>query len=66
MKSVFLLLLATALFVGAIWFFHLCGELLSSKDYLAGTLHIFVGLATVRGGVEVARLSVVLHLRGRS
>jgi|GEM_PF-1326422 len=66
MKSTLLLLLATALFVGSVWFFHLCGELLSSKDYLAGTLHIFVGLATIRGGVELARLAVVLHLRSRS
>ena len=65
MKSSFLLVLATSLFLVAVWFFGLSGEFLTSKDYLAGVLHVFVGLATVRGGVELARLAVVLHLRSR-
>ncbi len=59
MRSTILLLLATALFVGCVWFFAECGALFAAKDYLAGLLHVFVGFALVRAGVELARLSVL-------
>ncbi len=64
MKSTVLLLLSAALFVACIWFFAECGELFSAKDYLAGLLHMFVGFALVRAGVELARLSVLGRQRG--
>lgn len=63
MRSLFLLLLATLMLVGSLWFFHRSGELLASRDYLAGLIHIFVGFATVRAGVELARLSVSIQSR---
>lgn len=65
MRSTLLLLLAAVLLGFSVWFFHQSGSLLSERDYLAGLLHIFVGFATIRGGVELARLSVVAHVRSR-
>lgn len=63
MKSVFLLLLAAALLAASVFFFYQSGELLTAREYLAGLLHIFVGFATIRAGSELARLSVVMHVR---
>ncbi len=63
MKGFVLLLLAAFLAVAAVFFFHRSGELLAGKDYLAGLLHIFVGLATIRHAVELARLAVLPKLR---
>ncbi len=65
MKSAFLLLLAALLLACSVWFFYQSGGMLSSRDYLAGLLQIFVGFATIKGGVELARLAVVAHVRSR-
>ncbi|MGM0577036.1 MAG: hypothetical protein ACQEXJ_15025 [Myxococcota bacterium] len=63
MKSFLLWLVAVALFAAAVWSFHTSSGFLSERDYLAGLLHVLVGLATLRGGVEVSRLAVVVALR---
>ena len=63
MKSAFLLLLAAILLGWSVWFFYQSGDLLSTRDYLAGLLHVFVGFATVRAGVELARLAIISHSR---
>ena len=63
MKTVVLLLLAAALVIASIVFFHRCGEFLGNQDYLAGIVHIFVGSATIRFGVELARLAVLTRMR---
>ena len=63
MKSALLLLMAALLLGFSIWFFHQSAELLASRDYLAGAVHIFVGFATIKTGVQLARLSVVVHSR---
>ena len=63
LKGVLLLLLAAGLLAVSVWFFFRTGTLLSDSDYLAGIIHIFVGFATIRAGVELARLAVVAHFR---
>jgi len=65
MKSAFLMLLALALLGASLFFFYRSSGLLMSNDYLAGLLHLFVGFATIRGGVDLCRFAVVLHLRSR-
>ncbi len=65
MKTGLLMFLATALIVAALWFFQVSGTLLSGRQYLAGLLHILVGVSATRAGVELARRAVALHVRGR-
>jgi hypothetical protein len=65
MKSAFLLLLALTMLGASLFFFYRSSALLVSNDYLAGLLHIFVGFATIRAGVELCRFAVVLHSRSR-
>lgn len=52
-------LVALVLFAAALWFFHGGSQFLVDADYLGGLLHILMGLATIRAGVEMARLAVV-------
>ena len=60
----FLLWLTVLLLFGAgLWFFYESSEFLLDHDYLAGLVHVVVGLAVVRSAVEVARLAIVLELR---
>lgn len=59
MKAVLLLVLAAALFAACIFFYYRSGELLTAKDYLAGVLHLVVGLSLTRAAVELARLAVL-------
>ena len=54
-----------ALFVSGLWFFHESSQFLMDQDYLAGLLHVLVGLAIFRAGVDVARMGVVMHLRSQ-
>jgi hypothetical protein len=49
----------------SLFFFYRSSALLMGTDYLAGLLHIFVGFATIRAGVELCRFAVVLHSRSR-
>ena len=64
MKNAVLLVLATALFAACVWFFAVSGDLFAKKDYLAGILHVVVGLSLVRAGVELSRLAVIGRQRG--
>lgn len=59
MKFALLLVLATALFAASIYFFLRSGDLLVSKDYLGGALHVLSGLALSKSGLELARLAVL-------
>lgn len=63
MKGLSLLLIAVLLLAAGVWFFHLCGSFLVDRDYLAGLVHVFVGAITLRAGVQLARLAVVIRLR---
>ncbi len=60
MKGLLFIMVSLALLVASIFFFHQSGTLLTERNYLAGLLHIFVGFATIRGGIEFARLAVVM------
>jgi hypothetical protein len=62
-KGVIYLLAAIALLAVSVWLFYQCGSLLALRDYFAGVLHLFGGFATVKAGVELARLAAVLELR---
>ncbi len=64
MKAFFFISLATVLVAVSIFFFWQSGGLLGERNYLAGLLHVFVGFATIRGGIEFGRLAVVTE--GRS
>lgn len=64
MKSAFLLLLATALFAAGLWVFARSSDHFAAKDYLAGILQVVAGLALVRAGVDLSRLSVFGRPRG--
>ncbi len=63
MKSFLLWLTALGLFSASLWFFHSSSRFLSDRDYLAGLLHVLVGFACLRSGVEIVRLAVVIRLR---
>lgn len=63
MKGFWLIFVALVLVGAAVWFFHVSGTFLADRDYLAGLLHILVGATTLRAGVQVARLAVVVSLR---
>ena len=65
MKSALLVLLALIMLAASLFFFYRSSGLLVSRDYLAGLLHLFVGFATIKAGVEFCRFAVVLHLRSR-
>lgn len=65
MKSTLFWLTSLALLAAALWLFHTSSRFLLDRDYLAGLLHVLVGLAVLRAGVEMARLGVVLKLRSR-
>lgn len=65
MKQFFLWLIVVALLSSGVFFFHRSGGFLAERDYLAGLIHVLAGLATLRAGVEVARLAVILRLRAQ-
>jgi hypothetical protein len=65
MKSLFYILIALCLLGTSVFFFHQSTQLLLDQSYLGGLLHIFVGFATIRAGVEFARLAVVLDVESR-
>jgi hypothetical protein len=60
MKSalrVILLVVAVALLGASVFFFFRTGERIVDKDYLGGLLEVVAGLALVRAGVELVRLT---------
>lgn len=63
MKFALFILLGTALFVAAVYFFFRSGELLTAKDYLGGALHVISGLALSKAAVELSRLAVLTRAR---
>ncbi len=65
MKQILLWLIVVALFASGVALFHRSGGFLADRDYLAGLIHVFAGLATLRAGVEIARLAVILRLRAQ-
>lgn len=65
MKSALLILVSLILLAGALWAFFQSSGLLVEREYLAGLLHIFVGFATLKAGVEFCRFAIILHLRSR-
>ena len=62
MKDALIWTLVVVMLGAGLWFFHVSGAFLSDGDYLAGLLHIFVGLASVKAGVELARLAIVSRI----
>jgi len=59
MKATFLLALAAALFVACVFFYYRAGDLITGKDYIAGVLHLLVGLSLTKAAVELARLAIL-------
>jgi len=57
--------MAFVLMTAGLWFFYLSSEFLRDGAYLGGILHVFVGLATTRSSVELARLAVALRMEGQ-
>lgn len=47
------------LFAGSLLFFVECVEYLSRRDYVAALLLLFIGLAVISVGKEMARLALV-------
>ena len=54
-------ILSLMLIAGSLFFFFRCTLFLTDKDYLAATLTLFIGIAVVRVGVELARLAVIVR-----
>ena len=66
MKVALLLVLATALFTACVYFYYRSGELVTEKDYIAGALHLIVGLSLTKAAVELARLAILAEPRATS
>ena len=65
MKRALIWTMAFVLMIAGLWFFYLSSEFLRDSAYLGGILHVFVGLATPRSSVELARLAVALRMEGQ-
>ena len=65
MKFALVWLGVVALFCSGLWFFYESSQFLMDQDYLSGLLHVLVGLAIFRAGVDIARMGVVMHLRSQ-
>jgi hypothetical protein len=59
MRSWFFELTAALLLAGSLYFFYRCMVSLSDRDYVGSILLMFVGLAVLRVGADLARLSLV-------
>ena len=59
MRRYFFELLALMLLLGSLVFFHECINYLEQRDYVAALVLMFVGLAVIRAGSELARLAMV-------
>ncbi len=56
-------MLCALLLCAGVFFFHRSARFLVDQDYLGGLLYIFVGLSSIRYGVEMARLAVLTRFR---
>ena len=59
MKATLLIVLAAALFCACVFFYYRAGDLITAKDYIAGVLHLIVGLSLTKAAVELARLAIL-------
>ncbi len=59
MRKYFFESLALLLIVGSLGFFFECVHYLGKRDYVAAILLLFVGLAVIHVGAELARLALV-------
>ena len=66
MKSAILLVLAAVLVAACVFFAYRASDLLSTKEYVGGLVHAFVGLALAKGAIELARIAVLARPRGAS
>lgn len=63
MKGLHLDLLGALLVLASLWFFHHAVQSLGAKDYIAALIEIFVGLAVIRGGIELQKLATIRRER---
>lgn len=63
MRSLHLDILGAILLLSSLWFFHSAVLSLSGKDYIAALIEIFVGLAVIRGGIELEKLATIRRER---
>lgn len=61
-KRILLEGLGTILVLCSLYFFYVSVRFLTEKDYVAGVLEIFVGLAVIRAGIELQKLAVVVQV----
>lgn len=59
MRRYFFELLSTLLFGGSILFFYECIRFLGRRDYVAALMLLFIGVAVLRVGAEIARLALL-------
>jgi uncharacterized membrane protein YqgA involved in biofilm formation len=59
LRSALFFVFSTLVLVAAVYFFFRTGQLITTRDYVGGLLHLVAGLALTRAAVELARLSVL-------
>ena len=59
MRRYFFEILTVLLLGGSIVFFRECVDYLSRRDYMAAVILLFIGLAVISVGKEMARLALV-------
>ncbi|MCA9563800.1 MAG: hypothetical protein KC561_09940 [Myxococcales bacterium] len=59
MKGTIYDILSIGLLSVGVYFFYRCTVFLAEKDYLSGTLTLFIGFTVARLGVELAKLAVI-------
>lgn len=59
MRRYFFEILALLLLGGSLLFFVECVEYLSRRDYIAAIILLFIGLAVISVGKEMARLALI-------
>ena len=62
MRDLLLWTLVVVMLGAGLFFFYGSGRFLADGDYLAGLLHVFVGLASLKAGMELARLAIVSRM----
>ena len=63
MRGLHLDILGAVLLLSSLWFFHHAVLSLAGKDYIAALIEIFVGLAVIRGGIELEKLATIRRER---
>ncbi|MCA9671085.1 MAG: hypothetical protein KC503_36055 [Myxococcales bacterium] len=59
MRKYFFEVLTILLYGGSMVFFYECVRFLAKRDYVASLVLMFVGLAVIRAGSELARLAMI-------